>query len=1137
MLYKPKNIHPKLGSDQPIIYLDQLSENGTVDFTYDIDGDELIETAEILISNTEEEVVDVNTKTFQNIFYQASANRSSLYNDEHVTFTNPWINGNGTITDINFQYNSNYRYVESHEISDLRYINHTSSNYTDRYRFYLGTEGCYNEFTICSGTGQISMYYSYNPNAVLKSDFNITQVFDSKITNYKLDATLSDGTERYYVDENADMCGSGNPYWFTISSTESIMLYDSKSGEQGILLPKDNLVTGRELIKINASKDESTNFTFQPFYTGTYEGNNMVEHNKDIIIEKFFSTNMLFTVTNIKTIDKDTLDVTCSLKSNNVIEGELNPEATISCKSYSGCNIKELHLSLTLDENPEQYLINSAYIPAGKLSYKIFIMQPFTGFMDSFAYWKGITGNLILDTNLITQTPIFKSLGQKTYSLITYPSSEPITYSAIPDLLTVGNNQYYLRVNRVVESDMVSVQICETSPTISIDDLLPFYSGPYIRITGKFTSISKLEKLNNYQWKLYRGTYSEDTDQINGNLIYQTSKIYSQDFQFEYDNLISGEYVIEAIVEDNYGQIWSKREPFEVNYEQNDLYLNLQSELDKENTGVKLKWDKPIYGVAVDEREETDLALTEDLFTLFSDEQLKNYKTELVQDGILNLCYNKYYLPKLTNKITFFFEEERYLNVKNTNVQYFSFLGRIYLDPNKNMITMPIYCYNDTDYWNQIRIQKKDNIYYHPYIQTEGIFQERREFEKLKNVYKGLTTPAFFDFYCQYNFKLGNYLVATKVPTSENWEWDCLDTSFIAQDSCVFYCSLSNISNIDYIMLTEHSTWDNINEIPILGKNIDFEKENSKDTIYLNFNSIDNIWNIKDPNAVTAFNGYKMKRYNPLTQKVLNMGQYYFTSENTEEERRFVDYSLPHNEEVKYLIYPQGNEIIKDEEGSEISQELIFSPIYSDSIKGDWDKWCLFTTRGPAPKNLDETADNGYNENVLLVDKVFFFEMNVETGSMKNNTDFSVVKNFTPYPHIQRSPSNYWSGQLKGLLGRLAIDDCTFKQTPTMLQEIKELTQNTSRKFLKDRDGNFWEVELSSDITIDNNDKLDVQLKTKSFNWVEVGDASDIALVSVGPGREDWLLTELGQEQIDISRYTWDENAIWDDNDFWTESE
>jgi hypothetical protein len=197
----------------------------------------------------------------------------------------------------------------------------------------------------------------------------------------------------------------------------------------------------------------------------------------------------------------------------------------------------------------------------------------------------------------------------------------------------------------------------------------------------------------------------------------------------------------------------------------------------------------------------------------------------------------------------------------------------------------------------------------------------------------------------------------------------------------------------------------------------------------------------------------------------------------------------------------------------------------------------LFTTRGPAPKKLEGTADNEYNENVLLVDKVFFFEMNVETGTMKNNTDFSVVKNFTPYPHIQRSPSNYWSGQLKGLLGRLAIDDCTFKQTPTMLQEIKELTQNTSRKFLKDRDGNFWEVELSSDVTIDNNDKLDVQLKTKSFNWVEVGDASDIALVSVGPGHEDWLLTELGQEQIDISKYTWDDSAIWDDSDFWTESE
>lgn len=279
------------------------------------------------------------------------------------------------------------------------------------------------------------------------------------------------------------------------------------------------------------------------------------------------------------------------------------------------------------------------------------------------------------------------------------------------------------------------------------------------------------------------------------------------------------------------------------------------------------------------------------------------------------------------------------------------------------------------------------------------------------------------------------------------------------------------------------------------------------------------------PKNVDRISSFRIKRKNVFSQRMLDLGKYnivYANEESLAQHLQIIDYSVPHHTEVEYLIYYQ-------------HEDKAFNPIVSNIVKTNWDKWCLFTTKGASPKILNGSAKSECNENVLLVDKIFFFEMNVETGNMTNNTDFSIVKNFTPYPQVQRSPSNYWSGQLKSLLGRLAIDGATFKQTPDMLQELKELTQNTSRKFLKDRDGNFWEVELSSAITIDNNDKLDVQLKTKSFNWVEVGDASDIALISIGAGQEDWLLTELGQEKIDLGKYTWDDDAIWDDSDFWTE--
>ena len=579
--------------------------------------------------------------------------------------------------------------------------------------------------------------------------------------------------------------------------------------------------------------------------------------------------------------------------------------------------------------------------------------------------------------------------------------------------------------------------------------------------------------------------------------------------------MIPGKYVIEAIVEDNYGQICSKRKPFEVDYEQNVLYLNLQNELDKENTGVKLKWDKPAYG-------EINFGL--------SGVDDNNFSIEngiLIENGpgdkdISNLnsyasIYGINFLEPLKNYISIKGSFNKWLPSKNW-ISFIEDYQEIYPLGLINRMSIYLCIKNNKNYLvlhDLLSAITLDPIEIEKNLGKEDFLQGIEIDIRNKNIL------------IQYNNKIID-INASNFP------------NFFEKVSGGL--SLENINTLDYIVTSNDSMF---NKNTNAWKNDDNLKWNPNDYSCLLTFSGDKPYSYLDPNANAQFIGYNMKRYNPLTQKVLDMGQYYFTQPKeklkfyfdnitlntsncivgkiyshpiTEDlylwngnslipytERRFVDYSLPHNEEVKYLICPQGNEIITDEKDNETSQELLFSPIYSDSIKGDWDKWCLFTTRGPAPKNLDGTADNGYNENVLLVDKIFFFEMNVETGNMKNNTDFSVIKNFTPYPHIQRSPSNYWSGQLKGLLGRLAIDDCTFKQTPTMLQEIKELTQNTSRKFLKDRDGNFWEVELSSDITIDNNDKLDVQLKTKSFNWVEVGDASDIALVSVGPGREDWL--------------------------------
>lgn len=91
----------------------------------------------------------------------------------------------------------------------------------------------------------------------------------------------------------------------------------------------------------------------------------------------------------------------------------------------------------------------------------------------------------------------------------------------------------------------------------------------------------------------------------------------------------------------------------------------------------------------------------------------------------------------------------------------------------------------------------------------------------------------------------------------------------------------------------------------------------------------------------------------------------------------------------------------------------------------------------------------------------------------------------------------------------IAPNDVDFIQTPNMLQEWKNLALNNQRKFLKDRDGNLWEIELTAAPSINNTDNLTFDLKEKSLSWTEVADASNIALYSYEPSTE-WILTETG---------------------------
>ena len=83
---------------------------------------------------------------------------------------------------------------------------------------------------------------------------------------------------------------------------------------------------------------------------------------------------------------------------------------------------------------------------------------------------------------------------------------------------------------------------------------------------------------------------------------------------------------------------------------------------------------------------------------------------------------------------------------------------------------------------------------------------------------------------------------------------------------------------------------------------------------------------------------------------------------------------------------------------------------------------------------------------------------NQTTDAMSNNAVVSVLQNFTKYPTVQYGTANYWSGGLSALCGYVSCVDGNYIQTPNMIEELKKLTSDTRRKFLKDIDG---KIDLS----------------------------------------------------------------------------
>lgn len=133
----------------------------------------------------------------------------------------------------------------------------------------------------------------------------------------------------------------------------------------------------------------------------------------------------------------------------------------------------------------------------------------------------------------------------------------------------------------------------------------------------------------------------------------------------------------------------------------------------------------------------------------------------------------------------------------------------------------------------------------------------------------------------------------------------------------------------------------------------------------------------------------------------------------------------------------------------------------------------------------------------------YIFGLNLETDAFDNGNNPNLLTNFTQYPTRQGTNQNYLSGQLTAYLGHVDKENNVYIDTAAEAEAIRALSTSTDTKFLRSRKGERWMIDTSGPIRLSLGDKYREQPYTVSLPWVEVGDASDAALISL-PTDEAW---------------------------------
>lgn len=129
--------------------------------------------------------------------------------------------------------------------------------------------------------------------------------------------------------------------------------------------------------------------------------------------------------------------------------------------------------------------------------------------------------------------------------------------------------------------------------------------------------------------------------------------------------------------------------------------------------------------------------------------------------------------------------------------------------------------------------------------------------------------------------------------------------------------------------------------------------------------------------------------------------------------------------------------------------------------------------------------------------EIFRFSLNVSSGEIGNNNSPGILDNFSRYPTVQSSPSNYCSGTLSAAIGHVMASG-EYKDTNAVRNAVYALSTTQDALFLKNRRGDLWQIRAGGAISMSTMDGSCQQVQTVTLPWVEIGSV-DGARILIAP--------------------------------------